>query len=47
MTKNAVNPETVKIKIGPYSFPMMFTIISECQKGAENTGKVTRIGGAA
>ena len=33
MAKNGQNPKNVKIKIAPYSSPVMFTIISECQKG--------------
>ena len=33
MAKNGQNPKTVKIKIDPFSSPVMFTIICDGKKG--------------
>ena len=49
MTKNSnkcKNPKTVKMRIGPYSFPRMLIIISDGKKRATKHTKTARFGGA-
>ena len=39
MAENGQNPKTAKNQIDPYSSPVMFTIISEFQKGLKTLEK--------